>query len=97
MLQEHFETVYETNFRTFLFQRLSMLKTTKFMKDLVVFFAYYIIRYTSSSLIAIIKLNINAVSFINISRYLISLWERHNEIIFKMATSYRTKRCIFDL
>ncbi|XP_029678956.1 exportin-2 [Formica exsecta] len=37
-----------------LFQRLSVSKTTKFVKGLIVFFAYYIIRYNSSNLIAII-------------------------------------------
>ncbi|XP_011881255.1 PREDICTED: exportin-2 [Vollenhovia emeryi] len=36
------------------FQRLSTSKTTKFVKGLIVFFAYYIVRYRSSSLITII-------------------------------------------
>ncbi|XP_076289313.1 chromosome segregation 1 [Lasioglossum baleicum] len=36
------------------FQRLSSSKTTKFVKGLIVFFAYYIIRYGSSNLITII-------------------------------------------
>ncbi|XP_076182593.1 chromosome segregation 1 [Ptiloglossa arizonensis] len=36
------------------FQRLSSSKTTKFVKGLIVFFAYYIIRYGSTSLITII-------------------------------------------
>ncbi|XP_011299579.1 exportin-2 [Fopius arisanus] len=37
-----------------LFQRLSSTKTTKFVKGLIVFFAYYIIRYGASTLITII-------------------------------------------
>ncbi|OAD56402.1 Exportin-2 [Eufriesea mexicana] len=37
-----------------LFQRLSSSKTTKFVKGLIVFFAYYIIRYGSNSLVTII-------------------------------------------
>ncbi|XP_043276599.1 exportin-2 [Venturia canescens] len=37
-----------------LFQRLSSTKTTKFVKGLIVFFAYYIIRYGSSSLVTIV-------------------------------------------
>ncbi|XP_014473995.1 PREDICTED: exportin-2 isoform X2 [Dinoponera quadriceps] len=37
-----------------LFQRLSSTKTTKFVKGLIVFFAYYIIRYGSPSLVTII-------------------------------------------
>ena len=37
-----------------LFQRLSSSKTTKFVKGLIVFFAYYIIRYSSTGLVAII-------------------------------------------
>ncbi|KAG7209545.1 hypothetical protein KM043_015625 [Ampulex compressa] len=37
-----------------LFQRLSSSKTTKFVKGLIVFFAYYIIRYGSTSLVTII-------------------------------------------
>ncbi|XP_043800400.1 exportin-2 [Apis laboriosa] len=37
-----------------LFQRLSSSKTTKFVKGLIVFFAYYIIRYGSNNLVTII-------------------------------------------
>ncbi|XP_034952194.1 exportin-2 [Chelonus insularis] len=37
-----------------LFQRLSLSKTTKFVKSLIVFFSYYIIRYGSKNIIAII-------------------------------------------
>ncbi|XP_012275464.1 exportin-2 isoform X2 [Orussus abietinus] len=37
-----------------LFQRLSSSKTTKFVKGIIVFFAYYIIRFGSSSLVTII-------------------------------------------
>ncbi|XP_034196637.1 chromosome segregation 1 [Osmia lignaria lignaria] len=37
-----------------LFQRLSSSKTTKFVKGLIVFFAYYIIRYGASNLVTII-------------------------------------------
>ncbi|XP_076244499.1 chromosome segregation 1 [Calliopsis andreniformis] len=37
-----------------LFQRLSSSKTTKYVKGLIVFFAYYIIRYGSTSLVTII-------------------------------------------
>lgn len=37
-----------------LFQRLSSTKTTKFVKGLIVFFAYYVIRYGASSLVTIV-------------------------------------------
>ncbi|XP_015114350.1 exportin-2 [Diachasma alloeum] len=37
-----------------LFQRLSSTKTTKFVKGLIVFFAYYIIRYGASTLVSMI-------------------------------------------
>ncbi|KAG5308621.1 XPO2 protein, partial [Pseudoatta argentina] len=55
---EHFEpNILEPYMRqvfVLFFQRLSTSKTTKFVKGLIVFFAYYIIRYSSSSLITII-------------------------------------------
>ncbi|KAJ8681341.1 hypothetical protein QAD02_017128 [Eretmocerus hayati] len=37
-----------------LFQRLSSSKTTKFVKNLIVFFSYYIIRYGANNLVTII-------------------------------------------
>lgn len=37
-----------------LFQRLSSSKTTKFVKGLIVFFSYYIVRYGASALVGII-------------------------------------------
>ncbi|KAK0159600.1 hypothetical protein PV327_010696 [Microctonus hyperodae] len=55
---EHFPpNILETYMKqvfVLLFQRLSSSKTTKFTKGLIVFFAYYIIRYGATNLIKII-------------------------------------------
>lgn len=37
-----------------LFQRLSSSKTTKFVKGLIVFFSFYVVRYGASNLVTMI-------------------------------------------
>ncbi|XP_015602290.1 exportin-2 isoform X1 [Cephus cinctus] len=70
-----------------LFQRLSSSKTTKYVKGLIVFFAYYIIRYGSSSLVTIIDQIQSQMFGMVVERVLIADLQKVSGVIERKVTA----------
>ncbi|XP_053981476.1 exportin-2 isoform X2 [Hylaeus anthracinus] len=78
------------------FQRLTSSKTTKFVKGLIVFFAYYIIRYGSTSLIAIIDQIQPQMFGMVIERILIADLQKVSGDIEKKVTAIGISNLLID-
>ncbi|XP_003485641.1 exportin-2 [Bombus impatiens] len=79
-----------------LFQRLSSSKTTKFVKGLIVFFAYYIIRYGSNNLVTIIDQIQSRMFGMVVERVLIADMQKVSGDIERKVTAVGMSNLLID-